>query len=78
MQVVQARLEDVQLADADFDSVVAATAMHWVDLSIGLPKLHRALRRGGWFAVWRNVFGDDSGYPVPSQGRRHCGEAQPR
>ncbi|WP_292869286.1 class I SAM-dependent methyltransferase [Microbacterium sp.] len=59
VEVLPSRLEDAQLADADFDSVVAATAMHWVDLSVGLPKIHRALRPGGWLAVWRNVFGDD-------------------
>lgn len=59
-QVITTRLEDVQLAEAEFDSVVAATAMHWVDLSVGLPKMHRALRPHGWLAVWRNVFGDDT------------------
>ena len=60
VEVLPSRLEDAELADADFDSVVAATAMHWVDLSVGLPKIHRTLRPGGWLAVWRNVFGDDS------------------
>lgn len=58
--VLVAGLEDAELADADFDSAVAATAMHWVDLSVALPKLHRALRPGGLLAVWRTVFGDDS------------------
>lgn len=58
--VIVSRLEDAQLEEAGFDSAVAATAMHWVDLSVGLPTLHRALRPGGWLAVWRNVFGDDS------------------
>jgi SAM-dependent methyltransferase len=58
--VVVAGLEDAELADDDFDSAVAATAMHWVDLSVGLPKLHRALRPGGLLAVWRTVFGDDT------------------
>lgn len=58
--VVVAGLEGAELADDDFDSAVAATAMHWVDLSVGLPKLHRALRPGGPLAVWRTVFGDDT------------------
>jgi SAM-dependent methyltransferase len=58
--VVVAGLEDAELAEDDFDSAVAATAMHWVDLSVGLPKLHRALRSGGLLAVWRTVFGDDT------------------
>ena len=58
--VVVAGLEDAELADADFDSVVAATALHWVELSVGLPKMHCALRPGGHLAVWRTIFGDDT------------------
>jgi SAM-dependent methyltransferase len=58
--VVVARLEDAVLLDGSFDSVVAATSMHWIDLATGLPKLHAALRARGWLAVWRHQFGDDS------------------
>lgn len=53
------RLEDARLAPGEFDAAVAATSLHWVDLPVGLPILHTALRPGGWLAVWRNVFGDD-------------------
>jgi SAM-dependent methyltransferase len=60
--VILAHLEDADLPDSAFDSVVAATSMHWVDLSIGLPRLHAALRPRGWLAVWRHRFGDDSVY----------------
>lgn len=56
--VRRARLEDVELPDSSFDSAVAATSMHWVDLSVSLPKLHAALRPGGRLAVWRHRFGD--------------------
>ncbi len=59
-EVVVSSLEEAPLDRADFDAVASATAMHWVDLSVGLPKLHRALRPGGHLAVWRTVFGDDS------------------
>ena len=55
-----ARLEDVELPAGAFDSVVAASSMHWVDLSVALPKLHAALRPDGWLAVWRHRFGDES------------------
>ena len=55
---VQSRSEDASLPDATFDSVVAATSMHWIDLSIGLPRLHRSIRRGGSLAVFRSFFGD--------------------
>lgn len=53
------RLEDAALPDAAFDSAVAATSMHWVDLSVGLPRLYAALRSDGRLAVFRHVFGDD-------------------
>lgn len=56
--VIQARVEDAALPDRSFDSAVAATAMHWVDLAVALPRLHAALRPGGWLGVWRTQFGD--------------------
>jgi SAM-dependent methyltransferase len=60
VEVVVARLEDAQLPDQAFHSAVAATAMHWIDLSVGLPILYRALRPHGWLAVWRTIFEDDA------------------
>lgn len=57
---VVGRLEDAALPDCAFDSAVAATSMHWVDLSVGLPKIHAALRPDGWLGVWRTIFGDDT------------------
>jgi hypothetical protein len=35
--------ESVPLPSAAFDLAVAATAVHWFDLDVALPKLHRAL-----------------------------------
>jgi SAM-dependent methyltransferase len=58
--VLLTQLEAAELPQGAFDSVVAATSMHWVDLSVGLPKLHASLRPGGRLAVWRHRFGDDS------------------
>src|SRR5436190_17398227 len=52
VSVLQGRLEDVALPDAGFDSAVAATSLHWVDLSVGLPRLHASLRPGGALAVF--------------------------
>jgi SAM-dependent methyltransferase len=60
VDVLEGRLEDVELPAGAFDSVVAATSMHWVDLSVALPKIHAALRPDGWLAVWRHRFGDES------------------
>lgn len=59
VEVQTVKLEDAQLAAGTFDSAVAATSMHWVDLEVGLPVLHAALRPGGRLAVLRHLFGDD-------------------
>ncbi len=52
--------ETVALLTAAFDLAVAATAVHWFDLDVVLPKVHRALAPAGHFAVWRTAFGDPS------------------
>jgi hypothetical protein len=56
--VLDARAEDVDLAVDRFDRVVVATAVHWLDLDVVLPKVHQALVPEGQIAVWRTVFGD--------------------
>lgn len=58
VSVVVSRIEDVDLPARRFDSVVAATSMHWVDLQTMLPRLGQALVSGGLLAVWCTVFGD--------------------
>jgi SAM-dependent methyltransferase len=68
VDVVIARAEDAPLPDAAFDLAVAATSVHWLDLDVVLPMLHRALVRGGHLAVWRNAFGDPS-VPTPFRER---------
>lgn len=59
-EVLPTTLEEARLPEAGFDSVVAATALHWVDLAVGLPKIHATLRPHGLLAVWRTIFGDDT------------------
>ncbi|MGA8246085.1 MAG: class I SAM-dependent methyltransferase [Nocardioides sp.] len=45
--------EDIPLADASVDAVVAAQAFHWFDLDRALPEIARVLRPGGRVAlVW--------------------------
>ncbi|MEU6562262.1 class I SAM-dependent methyltransferase [Nocardia nova] len=75
--------ERVELPSGAYDLAVAATAVHWFDLDVVLPKLHRALRPGGHFAVWRNAFGDPDVAITPFRrrveeivARRH--DARPR
>lgn len=64
-ELLISRAEDVDLAESAFDLVVAATSIHWVDLDVLLPKVHRWLKPGGRLLVWRNVFGDSSVAATP-------------
>jgi SAM-dependent methyltransferase len=56
--VLEDRAEAARLPERSFDLAVAATSLHWMDLGIVLPNVHRWLRPEGVFLVWRNVFGD--------------------
>ena len=74
--VIEATAEDVDLVDAAYDSVVAATALHWVDTATALPRLHAAVRPGGRLGVWWAVFADRDhrsafGQRVDEIARRH-------
>lgn len=68
-RVVVGRAEDVELPKHSFDFAVAATSIHWMDLDVVLPKIHRMLAPGGMFLVWRNVFGDPSARLTPFRQR---------
>ena len=65
VSVLTTRLEDADLPVAAYDTVAAATSLHWVDLDVALPRLHAALRPGGRLAVWRHCFGDDEAEVTP-------------
>jgi SAM-dependent methyltransferase len=58
VEIVQATFEDAPLARDHFDLMVAATSFHWVDQTIGLPKVMDVLRPDGWAAIWWTIFGD--------------------
>jgi SAM-dependent methyltransferase len=58
IEVVVGSFESAVLPAAHFDLVAAATSFHWVDPAIGLSKVARHLRPGGWLALWWTVFGD--------------------
>lgn len=69
VSVIIDTLERAALPNGSFHSVLAATSMHWVDLSIALPKLHAALRPSGRLAVWRHQFRDDNAAVTPFRQR---------
>jgi SAM-dependent methyltransferase len=58
LDVVISSFEDAAVAPASFDLAVAATSFHWVDQEVGLTKLGRAMRPGGWIALWWTLFRD--------------------
>jgi len=68
-EVVVARAEEADLGCAAFDLAVAATSIHWMDLDVLLPRLHRALVPEGRFLVWRHVFGDPAARPTAFRDR---------
>ena len=57
LQIVNQPFEAVELS-ADFDLGTSATAFHWLGQKRALAKVASALRPGGSWAMWWNVFGD--------------------
>ncbi|GAA1514977.1 class I SAM-dependent methyltransferase [Nocardioides humi] len=55
LRVSQTAAEEIPAADATYDLVVAADADAWFDPERALPEIARVLKRGGVFAVVRNV-----------------------
>jgi len=52
-KVINETFEEAVLENEGYDLVYAATAFHWVDASIGCPKVMDILKPGGTFALFR-------------------------
>ncbi|MCL1829886.1 MAG: class I SAM-dependent methyltransferase [Oscillospiraceae bacterium] len=52
--IVHSTFEESKLNDASYSVVYAASAFHWVDASIGCPKVMELLKPGGAFVLFRN------------------------
>jgi SAM-dependent methyltransferase len=46
------------LEEGAYDLGYAATSFHWLDPELALPRIKAALKPGGWFATWWNIYGD--------------------
>lgn len=58
LEVRNATFEETYLSLGSFDLGVAATSFHWVEQEVAIRKIATALRPGGWWVMWWNVFGD--------------------
>jgi SAM-dependent methyltransferase len=61
VDVVNAPFEEAEVGAASIDLAVSATAWHWVEQKQGLAKIARALRPGGWWAMWWTMYHDTEG-----------------
>lgn len=58
LRVINSPFEDVELGRAAFDLGTSATAFHWLDEKAALAKIAVALRPGGWWCPFWNIYGD--------------------
>lgn len=60
IQYILTSFEEAVLPYHHYDLVAAATSFHWIQPAIGLAKVARILKPGGYVALWWHVFGDMS------------------
>lgn len=58
LRIVNRPFENVDLEPSSFDLGTSATAFHWLDEQAALTKIANALRPGGWWAPFWNIYGD--------------------
>jgi SAM-dependent methyltransferase len=61
LEIKQVSFEEAILPEAKFFLGAAATSFHWLEQISALAKVYRALKPGGWWAMWWTHFG--SGEP---------------
>ena len=54
LEGVEASAEAIPFADGVADAVVAGSSLHWFELELALPEIHRVLRPGGRFGFGWN------------------------
>ncbi len=58
LTVINDTFEKVPLKPESFDLATCATAFHWIDPRVAVPKIAEALTPNGALAVWWNVYQD--------------------
>ena len=71
-RVQVARAEDAAYPTHAYDGVVAATALHWMELDVVLPRVRDSLRADGWFVPFWHVFLDPDAEPTPFREELHA------
>jgi SAM-dependent methyltransferase len=66
--IKNATLGSAELPVGGFDLGVAATSFGWLDPATEYSRIFKALRPGGWWAMWWNVFQDLRGDPIFDRG----------
>jgi SAM-dependent methyltransferase len=55
LEGVEGSAERIPFGDGTADAVVAGSSLHWFELDVALPEIHRVLRPGGCFAfAWNH------------------------
>ncbi len=62
MKALPGSAEEIPLADASADAVLAGQALHWFDLDRAIPEIARVLTPGGVLAALWNVDDDRIGW----------------
>lgn len=78
LSIINQTLEEAELAAGRFDLGAAATSFHWLDQASALAKVRRALRTGGWWAMWWSNFGAEGGEDPFQAATRHLFAETPR
>ena len=76
LEGVEGSAERIPFADGVADAVVAGSSLHWFELELALPEIHRVLRPGGRFAFgWNHR---DDRHPTITRMSEAVYEAQAR
>ncbi|MFC3984438.1 class I SAM-dependent methyltransferase [Streptosporangium jomthongense] len=64
LTVIEGDFDTLPDLSGDFDLVVCASSLHWLDRSTALRRIACLLRPGGWIAAWWTVYGNPA-RPTP-------------